>query len=241
MVVSGTFAGINWGNGTKWLKTEIDIAGGNNYVVMGNSQFMSTPYAFYADRSGFSSGSFTIPDGFDNAATISIPNNANYTVPAGKNLYIPAAEYPMTIDGDTLFTNFFGNGANAKTFAGASENSVVNLNVRNNNALPLAGFIVDKKVEWKTFNLANMAFTVPAGKQFVIVNMATNFGGHGTTSHPITYPNPYTPDCTFTINGTSTYLLSNTILEPGTVLSVTCSSLPVSDYYFTVNGYFMNR
>jgi hypothetical protein len=39
-VVSGIFNSINWGNGSKWLKTEIDITGGTSYLVMGTSQFM---------------------------------------------------------------------------------------------------------------------------------------------------------------------------------------------------------
>src|SRR4051794_38408103 len=42
-VVSGIFNTISWGNGSKFLKTEIDITGGTNYLVIGVSQFMSVP------------------------------------------------------------------------------------------------------------------------------------------------------------------------------------------------------
>jgi uncharacterized protein (TIGR02145 family) len=49
--VTGTFAGINWGNKSKFLQTEIDIAGGNNYTDMGTTQLMSVPYALYANKS----------------------------------------------------------------------------------------------------------------------------------------------------------------------------------------------
>lgn len=50
-VVSGTFSGIQWGGGSKYMKVEMDAAGGTNYTVMGTSQLISVPYALYADSS----------------------------------------------------------------------------------------------------------------------------------------------------------------------------------------------
>ncbi len=49
--VSGTFVSITWGSASKYLKVEMDPAGGNNFVVMGTSQLLSVPYALYADVS----------------------------------------------------------------------------------------------------------------------------------------------------------------------------------------------
>jgi hypothetical protein len=49
--VIGTFAGINWGNKSKFLQTEIDITGGSNFTDMGTMQLMSVPYALYANTS----------------------------------------------------------------------------------------------------------------------------------------------------------------------------------------------
>ncbi|MBP9151120.1 MAG: DUF1566 domain-containing protein [Flavobacteriales bacterium] len=43
---------IEWGNDSHFLKVEMDAAGGSNYVEMGTSQLVSTPYAFYADKAG---------------------------------------------------------------------------------------------------------------------------------------------------------------------------------------------
>lgn len=51
-VISGSFSGINWASGSKWLKSEIDPAGGNNYSLSGTQQLMSVPYALYAETSG---------------------------------------------------------------------------------------------------------------------------------------------------------------------------------------------
>jgi hypothetical protein len=47
-VVSGTFAGINWGVNSKFMQMEMDPAGGSSYIDMGTSQMMSVPYAMCA-------------------------------------------------------------------------------------------------------------------------------------------------------------------------------------------------
>jgi hypothetical protein len=47
-VVSGTFAGINWGTNAKFMQVELDPAGGSSYVDIGTQQMMSVPYALYA-------------------------------------------------------------------------------------------------------------------------------------------------------------------------------------------------
>jgi hypothetical protein len=51
-VVTGVFANIDWANGSKFLKSEIDINGGNNFVTVATTQMMSVPYALYAQTSG---------------------------------------------------------------------------------------------------------------------------------------------------------------------------------------------
>ena len=47
-VMVGSFQGINWGAGFKYLEVELDVTGGTNYVDMGTTQLMSVPYALYA-------------------------------------------------------------------------------------------------------------------------------------------------------------------------------------------------
>jgi len=46
-VVSGTFSGINWGNGVKFLHVLMNA--GNGVIDLGTQQLMSVPYALYAD------------------------------------------------------------------------------------------------------------------------------------------------------------------------------------------------
>ncbi len=51
-IVSGNFSTIIWGDGSYYLQTEMDPAGGSSWSLMGTSQFLSVPYAKYASTSG---------------------------------------------------------------------------------------------------------------------------------------------------------------------------------------------
>jgi hypothetical protein len=46
--ISGTMPGIDWGNGSYYIKTEVDPSGGTSYSVTGTSQLLSVPYALHA-------------------------------------------------------------------------------------------------------------------------------------------------------------------------------------------------
>lgn len=48
--VTGTFGNINWGNTTKYLQVEMDPSGGTTFYLMGTSQLITVPYAFYANE-----------------------------------------------------------------------------------------------------------------------------------------------------------------------------------------------
>lgn len=52
---TGTFASINWGNGSHYLGIELNT--GTGYVAMGTTQLLSVPYALYANSAGSTSGS----------------------------------------------------------------------------------------------------------------------------------------------------------------------------------------
>ncbi len=49
--ILGNFEQIDWGDKIKFIKLEIDIQGGSNFVDVGTSQLMSVPYALYAENS----------------------------------------------------------------------------------------------------------------------------------------------------------------------------------------------
>lgn len=46
--VSGDFAAINWGAADRYIKVEMDPAGGTSYTNLGTNKLMSVPYAMYA-------------------------------------------------------------------------------------------------------------------------------------------------------------------------------------------------
>ena len=50
--ITGTFSAINWGNGSHYIKSEIDVTGGTNYTLSGTMELLSVPYALYAEKSG---------------------------------------------------------------------------------------------------------------------------------------------------------------------------------------------
>jgi hypothetical protein len=53
-LTAGSFSGIDWANGDKFLKIETDFTGGNSYSEMGTTQLLSVPYALYAKYAGTS-------------------------------------------------------------------------------------------------------------------------------------------------------------------------------------------
>ncbi len=44
------FGNIRWGQDKHFLKVEMDVTGGNNFVLMGTNQMVSVPYALYTER-----------------------------------------------------------------------------------------------------------------------------------------------------------------------------------------------
>lgn len=68
-VVSGTFATIAWGSGSKFIKTEIDPTGGSNYSVAGTTELISVPYALFAGQAQSGQVGPTGPTGPGGGAT----------------------------------------------------------------------------------------------------------------------------------------------------------------------------
>ena len=58
-VSSGTFIGINWAGGPKYMEVGIDPAGGSSYTSAGTAQLLSVPYSIYANTAGSATGAMT--------------------------------------------------------------------------------------------------------------------------------------------------------------------------------------
>lgn len=51
-VTEGTFADIDWGASTYFLRISMDVQGGSNYEVVSTTQMLPVPYALYAEKAG---------------------------------------------------------------------------------------------------------------------------------------------------------------------------------------------
>lgn len=56
VVLSGSFAAIDWSKGSHYIKTETDPTGGTDYSVIGESELLSVPYALYAGSGSSTTG-----------------------------------------------------------------------------------------------------------------------------------------------------------------------------------------
>jgi hypothetical protein len=74
------FSQIDWGTGYHFLKVEIDIKGGTDYIDMGTQQLWSVPYALYskyADQAG--NGIESVADNGDGSLTFTYLDGSTYT------------------------------------------------------------------------------------------------------------------------------------------------------------------
>lgn len=56
------FGSINWANGSYFIKTETDPAGGTTYTITGTTQLLSVPYALHAKKAESITGTITETD-----------------------------------------------------------------------------------------------------------------------------------------------------------------------------------
>ena len=81
--VQTSFSNVRWGQDKFYLKVEMDISGGNNFVLMGTNQLVSVPYALFTDKAAFA----TLADSSSRAGKATFATTAetaNYATKAGK-------------------------------------------------------------------------------------------------------------------------------------------------------------
>ena len=238
-VLSGSFSTIAWSKGAFWLKTEIDTTGGTSYINVGTVQFLSVPYAQYADKSNIASPDF--PDGITGVTPIRLDGNFNYVVPTGKTLYVTqlthngsssCSDYGAVVNGVFLASGAAltptGGSSVGQAYTGYVNNKASSeypLTIPEGNAITstscgssLVGFTVPKGHSWVLFDLNTGNYTVPAGKVLVIKNFiggsAAAWNGYYTVNGMTTVFNkmPTFADAAQTVSATG---LSGSLLMMG--------------------------
>jgi Collagen triple helix repeat (20 copies) len=129
-VVSGTFNTIAWNTGNKFVKMEIDPAGGSAYTTLGTTELLSVPYALYAGQSAAGPQGPAGPAGPQGATG---PTGAQGSTGAAG---APGAAGPTGATGATGATgpantltigNVTNGGSAAATITGTAPNQTLNL------------------------------------------------------------------------------------------------------------------
>lgn len=241
--VQGTFAGIQWSTGSKFMQVEMDITGGTNYTDMGTTQLMSVPYALYADSAGNTgatgptgptgpSGGPIGPTGavgppsFDPAHSdgtdsitgihLALAPDSTYTVPAGKNLHAYIMSIVTFPAGSWAFPIINGDtiADNPLRLILPAGTVIGNFNLNTPANLPISGYIAPAQYPTLFQNITSTPYTVPTGKTLFLTELI------GPTD-----PN----DASYYIDGVRVNIpgyLGNNLLEPyivingGSVISV---------------------
>ena len=77
LVITGTFATIDWSASPYFIKTETDPAGGTNYTITGTSQLLSVPYALASADNKWTANGTNISN--NNSGNIGIGTNTPTT------------------------------------------------------------------------------------------------------------------------------------------------------------------
>jgi hypothetical protein len=181
--VSGTFSTINWGSGNYFVKVELDVTGGSNYLFMGTSQLLSVPYALHAQTANSIANDSDAQTLTINGSTLSISNGNSVTLPSGSTAY--TAGSGIGINGNVIsntapnqVVSLTGNGAT--TVSGTYPNFVISStdNINDSDANP--------SNELQTLTLNGNILSISSGNSVTLssgsggtLDQAYDFGGAG--------------------------------------------------------------
>jgi len=195
-VVSGTFAGITWYTGNKYLQVEVDpTGGGTSYVDMGTQQLVSVPYSLFAANANNAttlSGSVTMGgdiSGTNAAANIAKiqGNTVTAASPASRQVlkwngtaWTPANDSVNTYSAGTALT------LSGTTFGAQNTTALWNANKLQGDSISTAAPTTGQVLQWTGTAWAPTA-VASAGVTSVTAGAGLS-GGTITTSGTISMP-----------------------------------------------------
>jgi hypothetical protein len=175
--IVGTLAGVNWGGGAKFIKVEMDPAGGASYIDMGTTQLNSVPYALFAGQSGSTaSGTLNVmpkwtPDGATLGSSLLFDDGTN----VGVSNITPAYKFDVLHGGST--------GIRSRSSASFS---VVDIDAQSGDAA-----LRFQKAGVNQWNVRNRpaddyfeVFELGGGGSLMVIQDATGNVGIGETTNP---------------------------------------------------------
>lgn len=103
-IISGVFSDITWAVGDKYIRTSVDLTGGSAYQLMGMSQLLTVPYAFYAEKTKLVAGTgINITNGNTINATgtgsqwANVNNGISYSSGKVGIGVAPSSVYPLSV------------------------------------------------------------------------------------------------------------------------------------------------
>lgn len=260
----GTFASINWSVNNKFLRVEMDSAGGSNFVFVGATQLLTVPYAMVAAGIRTPAGqgiTLTSPNGtpynlaVNDSGQLSLPTSGvQGTVPNNYYMYGTFNNYNPTTA--LLFGNQNGQFVGYKYFPAGSELKFLS---SNNAGATVIG--VDAQLNlivngapytfagngFYYFRLINFQANVPPLNQYLsvqnVVPKLFRFPNNASTlSDLIPTYNVNTNTFSFIANGVSTSTYSTFIfnIDDGTISSLPPWGDNLADGFIDYNGAIIN-
>jgi len=200
-VISGTFIGINWGSGNKYLEVGIDPAGGTSYTSAGIAQLVSVPYAIFANtadnaNTATSAGTLTgtVTMGGDvtgtNASSTVVKlqgNSISATTPtAGQRLTWDAgtSSWVPKTDNGTVDTIIAGAGLSGGTITTSGTISMPNVGIAGSYGSATQVPVITTDAQGRVSSVSNTTITGDNWGTQSVVTDAT-LAGNGLTATPL--------------------------------------------------------
>jgi hypothetical protein len=140
-VKGGSFADIDWADGTYYMRSEISLNNNSVYDISATSQLLSVPFAMYADKAGEAKTAETLSGTVDYS---SIANAPTYSKVAESGAYDDLTGRPTSVSAFANDANYLTNAANSLTRSG---NNIV-LNDMNGDPLSEVSIETDATVDY---------------------------------------------------------------------------------------------